>query len=382
MNNYRWNPYALLSGEDLKQCFLKHFTAASSILIIMSKGFDIRMNIALEELKANPNSPAIKCLLINFDEGADSSSHQYQHLVDRNMQELGHLLPESNIVNANIQLWHKDGTTKRRIGDRRAAGIIDKINLSDYTDIIVDISALPRGIYFSMIGKLLTMIDTMPTDNAPNLMVTVAENPDLDMAIHDDTPDDEPNFLQGFSGQIDSSSGNREEPLIWMPILGENKEHYIRKAYNFLGPSETCPILPFPSRNPRRPDAIITSYHRLLFDEFIVEQQNIMYVPEQNPFEAYRILSNAIQNYHDSLAPIGDCKTVLSTFSSKLLSIGTLLTAYELKLKGIGVGVLNVDSQGYKMNENIDLEKMRKDSKLFVIWLTGEPYNETKNCSE
>src|SRR6202000_1689125 len=100
--------------------------------------------------------------------------------------------------------------------------------------------------------------------------------------------------LQGFTGQIDNASASNGDPLIWMPILGEDKEYHIRKAYSFLAPSETCPIFPFPSRDPRRPDALTMSYHSLLFDEFIVEQQNIMYVPEQNPFEAYRILMKAI----------------------------------------------------------------------------------------
>ncbi|MEO5563052.1 MAG: hypothetical protein ABIR18_06440, partial [Chitinophagaceae bacterium] len=71
---------------------------------------------------------------------------------------------------------------------------------------------------------------------------------------------------------------------------------------------------------------------------------------------------------------LNGCKAVLSTFSSKLLSIGTLLAAYELKKKDIGVGVLNVDSHGYKIDPDADLKRLKEESKLFVIWLTGEPY--------
>ena len=374
MSNYRWNPYVLMSGKDLQECFSKHFTINSKILFIMSKGFDVRMNIAIKSLKQNDLPLNITCLLINFDEGDDSSSHQYKCLVDENLEELYSLIQKENIKNANIKLWESDGRNKRRVGDRKASEALDQVNIDSYSDIIIDISALPRGIYFSMIGKILTLIDCMTLPQKPNLMITVAENPELDIAINDDAPDDEPNFLQGFSGAIDRSAESSADPLIWMPILGENKADYIRKAHIFLAPNETCPILPFPSRDPRRPDALTISYHGLLFDELNIEQQNIMYVPEQNPFEAYIILSKAIQNYHDSLKPIGDCKTVLSTFSSKLLSIGTLLAAYELKSKDIGVGVLNVDSQGYKLDKGIDLIKMRTESNLFLIWLTGKPY--------
>ena len=371
MNTHRWNPYVLISDTDLENSFLKHFTSESRIVILMGKGFDVRMNIALNKLKACPINLNITCFLLVFDEGQDSSSHIYNQLVDNNEQELESLIGKNNIETISIKLWETDN--KRRIGDRKAAAVIDKINLLAFTDVIVDISALPRGIYFSMIGKLLTLIDAMEQEKKPNLMVTVAENPNLDKATQDDSPDDEPNFLHGFSGQIDNSADSGA-PSVWMPILGENKEHQLRKAYTYLDPNETCPILPFPSRDPRRPDSLIVKYHGLLFDELNVEQQNIMYVPEHNPFEAYKILSRAILNYRDSLKPIGDCKIILSTFSSKLLSIGMLLAAYELKSKDIGVGVLNVDSHGYKLNTELDLSRMRSESNLFVIWLTGEPY--------
>ena len=72
---------------------------------------------------------------------------------------------------------------------------------------------------------------------------------------------------------------------------------------------------------------------------------------------------------------LNGCKVVISTFSSKVLSIATLLTAYEL-MEDIGVGVLNVDSQGYEIDDFEELKNRRESSELFVIWLTGEPYDE------
>ncbi|MBK7635903.1 MAG: hypothetical protein IPJ13_17685 [Saprospiraceae bacterium] len=76
-----------------------------------------------------------------------------------------------------------------------------------------------------------------------------------------------------------------------------------------------------------------------------------MYVPEQNPFEVYRNLTNAIINYNKTLSIINGCKAAISTFCSKLLSIGALMAAYELNNKvvdKVGVGILNVDSRGYR----------------------------------
>lgn len=373
MNKFRWNPYAFLHDDELDEMLEKHFDSTSTVLLIMGKGFDIRMNIFLKRLVEKKVGLNIKCLLINFDEGRHSSSHQYRNLVDDNMKEIRDLLPKNQIINSPIQLWKQSGRKKRRIGDRKAAKLIEDIDVDQYSDIIVDISALPRGIYFSLLGKLLTYIDRIPVgETKPNLMVVVAENPELDMNIHEEGIDEDLNFLHGFGGEIDPSEG--AEPLIWLPILGEDKLLHLQKAYSYLKPGEICPILPFPSKNPRRSDDLTYTYHELLFDELRVEPQNIMYVPEQNPFEAYKILYNTIENYNTSLKALNGCKAVLSTFSSKLLSIGTLLAAYELKEKDIGVGVLNVDSHGYTIEGSADLKRLKQESKLFVTWLTGKPY--------
>lgn len=376
MNKFRWNPYAFVKDDELDDMLEKHFHDNSKILLILGKGFDVRMNIFLKRFIEKKGTQNITCQLINFDEGRHSSSHQYKHYVDDNIKELESCFPSSQVNSSFIQLWKQTGKRKRRVGDRNAANIIDSIKIEEYSDIIVDISALPRGVYFSLLGKLLTYIDRLPqTASIPNLLVAVAENPELDMCIQEEGVDDDLNFLHGFGGDIDLSSTEGTAPLIWLPILGEDKGVHLSTAYAHLKPGEICPILPFPSRNPRRPDALTMEYHELLFDEFRIEPQNIMYVPEQNPFEAYKILYTTIENYNISLKPLNGCKAVLSTFSSKLLSIGTLLAAYELKEKEIGVGVLNVDSHGYKINPLADLNKLKLKSKLFVTWLTGRPYS-------
>lgn len=65
----------------------------------------------------------------------------------------------------------------------------------------------------------------------------------------------------------------------------------------------------------------------------------------------------------------------MSTFSSKLLSIGALLCAYEFKASGnIKVGILNVDSSGYEIGNEELARKTGEQSELFLIWLAGEPY--------
>ncbi|MBS1773929.1 MAG: hypothetical protein JST82_13810 [Bacteroidetes bacterium] len=373
----RWDPYVLESGVKAKHLLKQHFdtTASHHLLFVMGKGFDVRMNNVIRDIvSTNPNLN-ISCLLICFNEGSESSSHQYVDYVKKNYDDLTTILSGKSLIEKNINLWKQDGTRRRRVGDREAAALINSYDdLKGYSDIIIDISALPRGIYFSLVGKFIHILDSKPAD-APliNLMVTVSENAKIDNCIKENDLDSEPKFLMGFMGGI-KSPPEREEPLIWLPILGEDKEPHIRSAHSELAPNEVCPIFPFPAKDLRRPDSLLISYHSLLFDVLKIEPQNIMYVPEQNPFEAYKIIIKTVNNYYKSLGILNGCRAALSTFSSKLLSIGTLLAAYQTNIERDIIGVVNVDARGYTI-ENIDeQEEFNKQSELFVIWLIGVPY--------
>lgn len=377
-NKLRWDSYVQIKGFDQIQSFLKKYLKDKSknILFVLGKGFDIRMNEGIKQIVNCNSGVKIKCLLIDFDEGNDSSSKEYKNNVDINLNYL-HSLKGISIETKNISIWKGKGRNKRRIGDKEASDIFTTYNdILEYSDIIVDISALPRGIYFSLIGKLLTLIDINKSggEEKHNLFIFTCENAKIDQITIKDEIDQELKFSFGFGGGLELTS---DDPIIWFPILGENKESQIISAHYKISPDEICPLLPFPAKDPRRSDTLIIEYHKLLFDELRIESQNLLYVPEQNPFEVYRNLCNAIINYNKTLSVLNGCKAAISTFSSKLLSIGALLTAYELNNRSIdkiGVGILNVDSVGYKINIELS-EDLNSESELFLTWLTGEPYN-------
>ncbi len=316
----------------------------------------------------------LNCFLIEYDEGRNSSSRKYRPLVKMNLETLQSLIPPEKINVKKIELWSAEGKKKKRVGDKNVADVFNDSTLfADYSDIIVDISALPRGIYFSLIGKIQAMLDKFYPDSNKNFFVITSENAPLDSYIKEFQPDSELSYVFGFSGGSELTSDKKQ--TIWLPILGEGVAHQIGAAYEKIKPDEICPVLPFPSKDPRRSDALLIEYHQLLFDELNIEGQNIIYVPEQNPFEVYRTLSQTIRDYNETLAVVKGCDIVISTFSSKLLSIGALLCAYEFKAQNnIMVGILNVDSSGYEIDQE-GLEKNLIDrSELFLIWLAGEPY--------
>lgn len=373
----RWDPYLLLKGSEVTELWKEQFEAKlPRVLYILGKGFDVRMNLGLFSLLENAPQSDLEVLLLDFAEGENSSSHKYKQLVDQNMTELYSKVEISKIRTQSISMWEGKGRKKRRVGDRKAADIFGNVNdLLKYDFIFVDISALPRGIYFSLIGKLLTLIEHHIKDGQPpNLIVITAENAAIDSKIAEHEIDEDLHFQFGFGGGIERES--LPLPIIWLPVLGEGRVFHFEKANQRLGPDEICPLLPFPSKNPRRSDEIFAQHHDQFIDVLRIEPQNIIYVPEQNPFEVYRKLVETVDNYRRSLKILNGCKVVISTFSSKLLSIGALLAAYEAKVEGseMNIGILNVDSQGYEIEEVEKIKSLNDRSELFVIWLTGLPY--------
>jgi hypothetical protein len=110
-----------------------------------------------------------------------------------------------------------------------------------------------------------------------------------------------------------------------------------------------------------------------LFDTIPIEPRNIIYADEQNPFQVYRQIKKTVNHYNQSLAILGGCKIIISALSSKLLSIGALLSAYEAKGENILVGIANVESNGYHMDEEESLQN-NSSAELFELWLAGNCY--------
>ena len=272
-------------------------------------------------------------------------------------------------------MWSGDG---RRIGSRSAAAIFDSLaDFGGYTDIVIDISSMPRSVYFPLIAKALYLLDETTLDvmeRKPNLHVCVSEDPGLDIRIRDEGVDETATYVHPFSGRLEMEA-TAGQPKIWIPLLGEGQETQLERIYNLIDvPDEICPVLPFPTLNPRRGDNLILEYRDLLFDRLRIEPRNIIYASEWNPFEVYRQIRRTILHYREVLGPIGGCRTVLSALSTKLLSVGALLVAYELKQVKVDVGIAHVGSQGYIMDDDLGAQGPQTPSELFGLWLAGECY--------
>lgn len=236
--------------------------------------------------------------------------------------------------------------------------------LGSYTDVIVDISGMPRGVFFPLLAYLLRLADK---GAFRNLHATVVEDPVLDARISG-REYGQADFLHTFRLQGDNK-------LVWLPVVGANEGARLEKVHNKLKGScvEICPIVPFPARSLRRVDDIVLRHSELLFEGLLVAHENLLLCDEQTPFDVYRKILEVEEYYRSRLGAIqgmGAVTTVVSPLSSKTLSLGMLLAAVERSLPVChvepGTYQVEVDDAGRLVGHTT-----RGPNE---IWLAGDPY--------
>jgi hypothetical protein len=365
----RWEEYVLAKGVDFTAFWTDHAKRAKRILWVLGQGFDPRMCVGLEAVAALPGAPPVDVVGLEFDEGSASPSWRQADAIRANRECLQKLVsPPAVLSTRQIRMFAGDG---RRVGSKSAAAAFeDAGELAAYSDVVVDISALPRGIYFPLVAKLLHLRDAAASAGW-NLHVVVAENTGIEARIRDEGVLERADYVFPFHGGM-GLEATAENPRLWIPVLGEGQAAQLERVHDLVRPDEVCPVIPFPASNPRRGDDIVLEYRDFLFDRLRVEPRNIVYASEKNPFQVYRQLRSTILRYHEALRPLGDCKTVISALTTKLLSIGPLLVAYEFTSAKVDVAIAHVEVQGYVLEDSST--DSDAPTELVELWLAGECY--------
>lgn len=365
----RWDPYIFRQGEDFDAFWQNYANEPSRrFLFVLGRGYDPRALSVLDKIVGF--SGEVDIWLLAFDNGFQDSKLRTQ-LTLENVEKLEALVGASKIHEIEVSLGRtgQGNTTSRNVRQAlRTAGSLDL-----YSDVVVDISAMPRMVALTAVASLLHELDKMSVDGPDvNLHVTTAESVSADIGAARGTLRDDVTNVIGFTGQLDSKS-TEQIPRVWFPVLGEQQGIRLSRIRDKLNPDEICPVIPFPTREPRRGDEIIREHRQLLFEEFQVEPGNILRASEYNPFEAYKQIFAAMDRYRRALSELGGCKAFVSPLSSKLLSIGALLACYDHKYGTIAgdrmsVGVLYVETADYSDPE-ID---SGTEYQLSSMWLRGD----------
>ena len=368
----RWDPYVLSHGDAFHTFWTDHLANRERhVLFIVGRGFDVRALDVNEAILKAAGVGRRDLWLLCFDHECLDSEKSRQ-MVLKNEKGYCAQFSEGKITEIKIGLG---GPTKPTATSRNTLRVLkERDAFKSYTDIVLDISAMPRMVALTAIAQLTTLLDMMAEqdDTNVNLHVTTAESIVSDRRASTGSLSDVVTHIVGFSGSLNAGS-NDYLPRVWFPVLGENQIDRLRLIREELRPDEICPVIPFPSRESRRGDEIIASYRQTLFDDFQVEPRNILHACEFNPFEAYKQVFGVIDRYRLTLRELGGCKAYVSPLSSKLLSVGALLACYDHKFAtpcdhSLNVGMPCVESVSYG-----EVDQSSEDCReLYSLWIRGE----------
>ncbi len=364
----RWRDYVLARGDDRVRAFwVPHLAERErAVLFVVGRGFDPRMCHGPRLVLSAGGAGVRDVLGIQFLEGEASPSLAHTDRIDQNWEELGALVAGRGKVESRpLECVSVEG---RRVTSQQARAMIDTaVFLDPYSDVVIDVSAMPRSVFFPLVAGLLALIDGRPPGRPVNLHVMVSEDPALDAGIREEGVEEKAEFMASFTGGFDEEA--TPYPKVWVPVLGEQRGTQFGRILDLVKPDEVCPVLPSPARNPRRGDDIVIEYQRALFDELRLDPRGLLYASEDNPFEVYRRVRAAVLHYNDVFRLLGGCKVALSALSSKLMSLGVLLVAYELKRASYNIGVAHIECQGYSLPADATTRP-----ELYTLWLAGECY--------
>jgi hypothetical protein len=313
------------------------------LLYVAGRGFDVRTNIVsskfVERLVASGCEIAeAKLLLVGFS--GYQLAPELQEQTNENAAALQKTFEAVGTYHSIVIDSSAEGeddisaTTALRSG---ADAVLQYV--SNQTDIVLDVSSLPRIAYLTILLTLLAKIIPKGADgdglvaNGLTLQVLVGEDAALDSQISSEDPSNNLVLIPGYSEAMQSEA-LRDMPLVWFPVLGENRLGQMQKVEESIpSEAEICPILPHPSRNPRWGDALLVEYNSILFTRRETPLSNILFAHEAHPFEAYRQLLSAMLRYKNTMSVIGGCRLVVTPLASKLITIGSALACFEMKLR-------------------------------------------------
>ena len=363
----RWDPGYLCSGSEFEP-FWKTLAADNGSgrrgLLIAGRGFDPRTTVGPQAI-ARSGFPITAFYLIRLTHPFDSSERPRNRVAAANEANIRGVFGDPVVRLHEIPVLNETG---RLVGFPFIRDLFSDWNwLAQFTDVIVDITAFPTSISFPLLHILLKIADDLQYRKTGtfNLHCIICENADLDERITSEGGD-VADFIEPF-GSRQRLTSEADPITIWGAALGERESAALEKIYTVLGPAEVIPFLPSPSRNPRRGDELVSEYRSLLFGTWGVNPRGFIYVDERDPFDIYRQIVGLAKDYSESLELIGNANTIVSAHSSKLVSLGVLLAAFERNL-----AVAHVEPTGYGPPELLDHPEANE---LFEVWLTGEAYD-------
>ena len=324
-------------------------------LFIGGAGFDPRSAAVLELLKDSVGQ--LDGILIK-----EERPNPDEILVDKAAASLRAMAVGMNEPKVlRTEIFASDGAV---IGGRSLLAQLEMQGLSSYRDIVVDLSAMSIGISFPLVKYLLLR---SAQDWKANLHLFASSCPELDSTIRSQ-PGDRASVVHGFR-RINESYGAGDCARLWLPQLAVGREQVLRRIFDEVKPHDTCPIVPFPSSDPKMGDRLTASFRAELEGAWSVDTRSLIYAHEEDPLDLYRTILRIDDTRKPAFEEFGGSMLVLSPLGSRMLSIGALMAALDRDLP-----VYYVEARGYEVDwaavDNIAVA----NPAIRHVWLCGDAY--------
>ena len=332
-------------------------------LLVAAAGFDPRSRQVTELLSRRMDN---RLSAIFVREERSGASRALQERADQNEASLRSVVPDCVVT--RIDIFADDGAP---IGGSKIVNELLNNPISvDTTDVIVDLTAMSIGVGFPAARLLLEECERR--ENCV-FHLLIASNPDLDDRIKSD-PSDRPGPVKGFAPL---PSGGMNEDLdvaqIWIPQLATGLASTLGKiGRQFPDRYKVCPLLPFPSRNPRRADNLVTEYVTEISEEWRVDPHDLVYASERNPLDTYRLLSRLKQRFNRTMEGTYALQMILSPIGSKVMAAGAMMAAIDHDMT-----VHYVETDSYTLEDGDAAEGpdvASNDASLVHVILAGPLY--------
>lgn len=333
------------------------------VLLVGGAGFDPRSRSVSARLSAICGD-RLSGLFIR--EERPNATDELREKADANDEEIRKILSSIDIFEVEVF-----GIDNAPIGGRRATRMLhDRIELDDVTDVVLDCSALSSGVMFPLARYCFETTRKLGIEK--NFHILVVDDPATDAAI-ESTSCGKAAPLHTFGGELTLDRSDSAARL-WLPQLGTGSRENLKLIHKDVSPDAVCPIIPFPSVNPRSGDALVVEYGDLFEPDsdsmtptWNVDARDIVYTHERSPLDLYRSVLRIADARERVFAQAGGSQLILSPLGSKAVAIGLLMAAIERDF-----AVVSVETIEYRLGDNPS--HVATSSELVHVWMHGEAY--------
>ncbi len=360
MKRPRWQPCVNHRPDEIEEFISSYFgsSACKRTILIAGAGFDPRATIVAslvrKHCKALPDGIFIKEERPNPDPVLVARASS-------NFDSLTHCVETSSML--KIDVFASDDAV---IGGRSALKGLAALDLRAYSDILIDASALSIGISFPVVKYIWGQA----AETGQNVHLLACDMPALDHAIQPQLADRATN-VHGFR-KVNELYSAVSIAKLWLPQLTPASGSALQRIFDAVSPSDTCPILPFSSSDPKLSDRLLAEYLPELENTWSVDTRSLIFADENDPVGLYRTILRIDDERTLAFMALGGSLLILSPLGSKMLAIGALMAALDRDLS-----VYYVEARGYEVDwaaaAKIDIDTQATPA-VRHVWLAGEVY--------